>query len=224
MVSMKSRRLSSFLTLAWPLFTIRKAYCSRLIPHYLSMSSISSLSVNLGGISYISSSQAKQIDEILMSKAEDGGHFALEQLMELAGLSVACAAYDYLHNILTIEDRAKIIVLCGPGNNGGDGLVCARHLIHFGYEVSVVIPSYINDDKGKQTPFLHLVKQCTDLDISVQTSLPVDHGDFLSSFHLIIDSLFGFSFHGVPRDPYANMIAAMASSSTPCLAVDIPSG
>lgn len=57
--------------------------------------------------------------------------FSVDQLMELAGLSVACA--------VSAERTApaKVLVLAGPGNNGGDGLVAARHLHHFGYQVEV---------------------------------------------------------------------------------------
>ena len=55
------------------------------------------------------------------------------QLMELAGLSVACSvAAEY-----SLGAHKRVLVLAGPGNNGGDGLVAARHLHHFGYEVEV---------------------------------------------------------------------------------------
>lgn len=47
--------------------------------------------------------------------------FSVDQLMELAGLSCA-------HAVALSYDKGKVLVLSGPGNNGGDGLVCARHL------------------------------------------------------------------------------------------------
>ena len=49
--------------------------------------------------------------------------------MELAGLSVASAVAS------EIKPASRILVLAGPGNNGGDGLVAARHLCHFGHTV-----------------------------------------------------------------------------------------
>ena len=52
---------------------------------------------------------------------------------ELAGLSVATATAD----AYKLPDAKRILIVCGPGNNGGDGLVAARHLHHFGYQVSV---------------------------------------------------------------------------------------
>ena len=59
--------------------------------------------------------------------------FSVDQLMELAGLSVACSVFaEY-----PPSSHRRILVIAGPGNNGGDGLVAARHLYHFGYTVEV---------------------------------------------------------------------------------------
>ena len=59
--------------------------------------------------------------------------FTVDQLMELAGLSCACAVQaEYPPSA-----HPRILVIAGPGNNGGDGLVAARHLHHFGYKLQV---------------------------------------------------------------------------------------
>lgn len=59
--------------------------------------------------------------------------FSVDQLMELAGLSVAQSiAAEY-----PAASHARVLVIAGPGNNGGDGLVAARHLHHFGYQIQV---------------------------------------------------------------------------------------
>jgi hypothetical protein len=67
---------------------------------------------------FIDASIAKAIDDDLMST--EG--FSLDQLMELAGLSVATAADHFLKKIGNCT-KNKILVIIGPGNNGGDGLV-----------------------------------------------------------------------------------------------------
>jgi NAD(P)H-hydrate epimerase len=77
---------------------------------------------------YLNQEDAQQLDVDLMS---DEGGFVLEQLMELAGLSCAqalAAAYPSSQ-----DGNKKVLVCCGPGNQGGDGLVAARHLWQFGY-------------------------------------------------------------------------------------------
>ena len=59
--------------------------------------------------------------------------FSVDQLMELAGLACATAlASEY-----PAATHRRVLVIAGPGNNGGDGLVAARHLYHFGYKVQV---------------------------------------------------------------------------------------
>lgn len=78
--------------------------------------------------------ESRRLDERLMS-AETG--FSLAQLMELAGLSVAQA----IHRHYPAHSHPTILVLCGPGNNGGDGLVAARHLATFGYHVQAYAPA-----------------------------------------------------------------------------------
>ena len=73
---------------------------------------------------FIDAITAKAIDDELMG-AEG---FSLDQLMELAGLSVASAADHFLKTTGNCTQN-KILVICGPGNNGGDGLVC--NIYHF---------------------------------------------------------------------------------------------
>ena len=169
--------------------------------------------------------------------------------MELAGLSVATAAVDFLSSSPQAPQpqstgaNKNILVLSGPGNNGGDGLVAARHLKHFGYSPRVLYPK-----RNKGVLFANLVAQCRALDIPVvsdMSELAVEEANVDSDdvFHLsadtgagtdgryvlIIDAFFGFSFKGpAVREPFASIIAATTCSAllttTPVLSVDIPSG
>lgn len=176
-------------------------------------------------ITFINAEQSKAIDDNLMSPLPVGA-FSIDQLMELAGYSVACAAHDFYTKRMQLEtsscqsdikQRPKVLILCGPGNNGGDGLVAARHLNHFGYNINVVLPK-----KSKGVLFDSLVKQCQDLDIPVTAeNLPKEE---YVNFDLVIDALFGFSFRGPPREPFRSMISALAESTVPVLSVDVPSG
>lgn len=83
-------------------------------------------------IRYVTSAVAQQIDRDLMSV----GSFSIDQLMELAGLSCAEVVY---RNYPPVRHR-RVLIACGPGNQGGDGLVAARHLHHFGYTPLVWYP------------------------------------------------------------------------------------
>jgi len=192
------------------------------------MSSISSPPPIESTLSYINSSTAQKLDEMLMSQPG----FSLDQLMELAGLAVAQSVHSYISKYVKINQinsnsnsNSKILILAGPGNNGGDGLVAARHLMHFGYQPTICYPKV-----GKTPLFKNLVKQCHDLDIPFLEVENVLQSDGLSSYALIVDSLFGFSFKGPPQPPYQGLINAMASSSSshsrvpPVLSVDVPSG
>jgi len=87
---------------------------------------------------YLSRQAAIDLDVVLMSP-EFG--YSVYQLMELAGMTAAQAFHQYW----AVEKAqgttaARVLVVCGPGNNGGDGLVAARHLKLFGHSPTVSDP------------------------------------------------------------------------------------
>ncbi|KAK1278895.1 hypothetical protein QJS04_geneDACA019645 [Acorus gramineus] len=170
-------------------------------------------------ITYLSQRDAVEIDDLLMGPLG----FSVDQLMELAGLSVAASIAE----VYKSSEYARVLAICGPGNNGGDGLVAVRHLHHFGYKPSVCYP--------KRTPknlYTGLVTQLEALSIpflSVE-DLPMD---LSNDFDIIIDAVFGFSFHGTPRPPFDDLIQRLiylrglispSQKSPVIVSVDIPSG
>ncbi|KAL0440831.1 UNVERIFIED_CONTAM: Pyridoxine/pyridoxamine 5'-phosphate oxidase 1, chloroplastic [Sesamum radiatum] len=169
-------------------------------------------------ISYLTRQQAAEIDDLLM----DNFGFSIDQLMELAGLSVASAVAE----VYKPSEYNRVLVICGPGNNGGDGLVAARHLHHFGYKPSICYP--------KRTPkplYAGLVTQLESLSVSF-ISIERLPQEFLN-FDIVVDAIFGFSFQGNPRPPFDDLIMSMASlsahypehqKSPVIVSVDIPSG
>eukprot|EP00977_Amphora_coffeiformis_P021389 scaffold9272_cov195-Amphora_coffeaeformis.AAC.6 len=167
-------------------------------------------------LGFLDAASAASLDEELMQTPG----FTLEQLMELAGLSVAEAAYEMISSSSN-NDKTQILVICGPGNNGGDGLVAARHLHHFGFQVVVVYPKR----SSRQPHYTNLVKQCEDLEIPVLDAMPTDD---LTRFGLVLDSIFGFSFQGEPREPFRSILQIMRDMQQTegwlILSVDVPSG
>lgn len=91
------------------------------------VSAVSQASMS-SSITYLSQDQAQAIDLDLMGPLG----FSVDQLMELAGLSVASSLAEVYSRA---DHSGGVLVFAGPGNNGGDGLVAARHLHHFGYRV-----------------------------------------------------------------------------------------
>lgn len=87
---------------------------------------------NQGSISYLTQREAAEVDETLMGPLG----FSVDQLMELAGLSVATSIAE----VYKPSEYNCILAICGPGNNGGDGLVAAHHLYHFGYKPFACYP------------------------------------------------------------------------------------
>ncbi|KNE57361.1 hypothetical protein AMAG_03081 [Allomyces macrogynus ATCC 38327] len=174
-------------------------------------------------VTYLGQKAAQAIDVELMSAQ---GGFSIDQLMELAGLSVAQAVERAfpLGGAPTapgeLPKNARVLVCCGPGNNGGDGLVAARHLRHFGYAPMVFYPK-----KSKKPLFTGLMTQLINLDIPfVNEPLAPVLDDALQSSDLIIDALFGFSFSGDVRAPFDQVIQKINDSKRPIVSVDVPSG
>ncbi|KAJ9085387.1 hypothetical protein DSO57_1014603 [Entomophthora muscae] len=132
--------------------------------------------------------------------------------MELAGLSVAEAVYK----AYPPQKFPKVLVCCGPGNNGGDGLVAARHLSHFGYSPAVYYPKPSTKDF-----FKGLVSQLHHLQISPTSSLE-DGKTFKPD--VLVDAIFGFSFSGPIRPPFKEVIEWFFKKDAPIVAVDVPSG
>ncbi|QPG77204.1 hypothetical protein FOA43_004611 [Brettanomyces nanus] len=167
----------------------------------------------------LAAAKAAALDKELMTICG----YSIDQLMELAGLSVAQSIYKAFppanyHNCVT---------LCGPGNNGGDGLVAARHLKLFGYKgLKVYYPR-----PSSKPLFLNLEKQLAQFEIDV---ISKDDEKFsrltseLDKSDIIVDALFGFSFHPPMRAPFDRIIEEMLKAQKlkgkKIVAVDIPSG
>lgn len=154
---------------------------------------------------YLTAEKAAAIDAALMGPAY--AH-TLDQLVELAGLAVA-------HAVARHYPRARPVTLvCGPGNNGADGLVAARHLAHFGRPVAVVAPP-----RPARPPFPRLLAQLAALGV------PVAPGPALPPADVVVDAVFGFSFAGPDvRAPYAELLRAVNAFRGELVSVDVPSG
>lgn len=157
-------------------------------------------------VKYLSAKNAAALDKDLTSV----GAFSIDQLMELAGLSVSQAVY----RVHPPSKGRRVLIACGPGNNGGDGLVAARHLWQYGYKPTIYFPK-----QGKNELYQRLATQLKDLSIPFTD----DFDSALKETDHIVDAIFGFSFSGEVREPFPSVISALASTNLPVLSVDAPS-
>jgi len=154
----------------------------------------------------LSAKNAAALDRDLMSI----GAFSIDQLMELAGLSVSQAVY----RVHPPAEGRRVLVACGPGNNGGDGLVAARHLWHYGYKPTVYYPKQSGNEL-----YQRLATQLRNLSVPFTEDFP----SALQETDHIVDAIFGFSFSGSIREPFPSVISALSSTSIPVTSVDAPS-
>ncbi|MFM1655483.1 NAD(P)H-hydrate dehydratase [Brevibacillus sp. B_LB10_24] len=142
-------------------------------------------------------------------------------LMENAGAAVAreVERFSRESGLARPGRSARWAVLAGKGNNGGDGLVAARHLIESGMEATVIYavsPEQLSGDAGFQRDL------ASRLGVPTQTygRAPIDW----HSYDGIVDALIGTGSKGAPRGSYAELIRAANESGLPIISVDIPSG
>jgi hydroxyethylthiazole kinase-like uncharacterized protein yjeF len=129
---------------------------------------------------------------------------SVEQLMERAGAALAEAAYRFAGPL-------PALVLCGPGNNGGDGYVAARHLAERGLDVRVAALAEPKSEAGKWAR-----SQWT----GVVEPLSQDTG----SAPLVIDALFGTGLKRGLDDQVSLLLSELAHEAVVAIACDLPSG
>ena len=133
-------------------------------------------------------------------------------LMERAGLAVAS-------RVRALFPSRKVVVLCGGGNNGGDGLVAARDLFNWGFKVSVIMTTKkeaLSCDCALQ---FQIVKK-----MGMQTEFrnTLSGKDMHSS--VVIDAVFGTGLARPVKGAIAGLFSFLNSAAAPVVAVDMPSG
>jgi NAD(P)H-hydrate epimerase len=131
-------------------------------------------------------------------------------LMERAGLAAA-------EEIVRSYPRGSVAVVCGGGNNGGDGFVVARHLHAAGWDVECLLAA----DRERLAPDAR-----RNHDIAVRLEVPMREGVSrarLRRADVIVDALLGTGFRGSPRPEAVQVIAAMHDRPG-IVALDVPSG
>jgi NAD(P)H-hydrate epimerase len=138
-------------------------------------------------------------------------------LMENAGRGVA----DTLERL---EIRGPVAICCGPGNNGGDGFVVARHLHIRGHSVRILLWTSPDRLRGDALTNFRIV-QLMNLPLEVVTARPAEPiRRILDQADWIVDALLGTGAVGEPKPPVSVAIDLINQVDPKRMAVDIPSG
>jgi len=141
------------------------------------------------------------------------GHSSL-RMMESAGQALA--------NVILSYNPSRVLILCGKGNNGGDGMVAARYLQHLD-AVDVIYP----DGGGPMTPETtvqaSLLKHCSVTLHPIRCAADIEPlSRLFDAAEIIVDAMLGTGASGAAREPLATLVSRANASAAPIVAVDIP--
>ncbi len=152
----------------------------------------------------------------LEQAAVDGG-LSFLRLMENAG----SAAARIIRSTYAMDGR-RVTVLCGNGNNGGDGFVIARKLMEEGAQVTVVLMCGAPTTPQAKDTLARLRGTAVEL-CNLETE-PFLAAEAVRAAGMIVDAVFGIGFHGALPDYMRHLFRLVRESAAPVVAVDIPSG
>lgn len=148
----------------------------------------------------------KELIQLSEKAAVENGAFSFKELMYTAGTTAGEAILSrYPINSL------KTIILCGNGNNGGDGFVIADYLAKSGADVTVMTP--FGEPKTEQAAYYYNAMQNVKI---------TDH--LTDGYDIIIDALYGIGFHGEPTQKAAELFNQINNYNAIKISIDIPSG
>ena len=135
-------------------------------------------------------------------------------------LAMMEAADRSVDELVKTYPKSEFLILCGPGNNGGDGLVMARHLAGYCSNVTVMLlgdPEKIKTEESNWN--WSILKKMPSVNLMSGNSL-----DFDFKPDIIIDGILGTGISGEIREPYASAINYINNTDCYKFAVDVPSG
>ena len=139
---------------------------------------------------------------------------SIDSLMENAGKVVAEEAARHLP-----PPPSKVGILCGVGNNGGDGMMAGIHLREWGYQPEIWLLRPAGEIRGSAAR-----RRWERASASIPVHIGCPEPATLASFPLWIDAMLGTGSRGDLREPYASAVRELSVSRVPVLSVDLPTG
>lgn len=158
--------------------------------------------------------QSRLIDERAQAEYELSG----EVLMEAAGVG---AAREIEVGFLPELRRGEVGIVCGPGNNGADGLVVARHLHSAGYRQLRI---YLVGGETGSPLFARQLGRCRKIGLNIIDLQKSGAFQLLDSSTLLIDALFGTGLHSSVEGVFLEAVNRINRASAPVVSLDTPSG
>lgn len=155
----------------------------------------------------------------LEKRAEEELGMPLILLMENAGRSISS-------ELLNQGVDGSVVILCGKGNNGGDGMVIARHLDNQNVQVRVLLFAAEDDLAGDASINYQIAKKCG-IEMHLFPEQDLDRrviDGHLAGANWIVDALFGSGLKGGLRAPFDQLAQWVNETETRVMAVDVPSG
>jgi len=146
----------------------------------------------------------------------------LLQMMEQAGSHLAEVVRRELGGDLV---GRRIVVAVGPGNNGGGGLVAARHLVNRGAVVRVVLarPALRMSEAGRHQ-LATLLEMGTSCCVAIYDLPDEELAAALADADLVVDAILGYNARGAPHGEVERLIGFVVRSGRPVVSLDVPSG
>ncbi len=142
-------------------------------------------------------------------------------LMENAGRGAA----EVILRGLGADERHDVVVVCGSGNNGGDGFVVARHLAAAGVrDVTVFLTKPGPELTGDGRTNYEALRACASVSLVDLGSNVGPLKSALGRASVVVDALFGTGLDRPIGPPLASVIEAINEAACPCIAIDVPSG
>jgi len=142
-------------------------------------------------------------------------------LMQRAGQAGANAALDLLPSTI---DRAKVLVLAGPGNNGGDALEAAAHLGHAGAQVTILHFPPAGTAAPERIDALQRARSSPASFAAINSAADARAVASSTEWNLVVDGLFGIGLTRPIAGDFAELVTAVNDLACPIIALDVPSG
>lgn len=165
----------------------------------------------------LSCAEIREVDRLAIQRAGLPGVV----LMENAGR----AAAEFIYASMLDPMSTPVVVLAGPGNNGGDGFVVARHLLNARVRTTTVLTVDPDRVDGDAAVFLNVLRQMlapcvvATANDGMQTARRR-----MAESSVIVDALLGTGTRGAPRGVIAELIEAANAAAATRIAIDVPSG